>query len=106
MTTNPLLKGLKPTHPGELLRTVVLPALGKSKSEIADLLGISRQQLYDILGEKKPVTIETALRLGKLFGNGPEIWLNMQQAYDLAGKERTMAKVLKKIPTLQAATAG
>lgn len=103
MTTNPLLKGLKPLHPGELLRTTVLPALGKTKAEIAGLLGISRQQLYDILNEKKPVSIETALLLGKLCGNGPEVWANMQQAYDLALAQKALAKKIEKVPTLEVA---
>ncbi len=44
MTTNPLLKGLKAMHPGEMLREDILPALGKTRTEIAGLLGISRQQ--------------------------------------------------------------
>ena len=73
MSTNPLLRGLKTTHPGELLREDVLPALKKSKTEIANLLGISRQTLYDILAEKQPVTPGMALRLGKLCGNGPDL---------------------------------
>ena len=46
------LSGLKPTHPGELLREVVFPALKKPKREIADLLGISRQMLHGILAEE------------------------------------------------------
>ena len=58
-----------PTHPGELLRDVI-PATGKSKAEIAALLGISRQHLYDILKERKPVSPSVAVRLGKLFGDG------------------------------------
>jgi addiction module HigA family antidote len=61
----PSLRGLKPTHPGELLREDVLPALGISKAEVARNLRVSRQQLYDILGEKKPVTTQMALRLAK-----------------------------------------
>ena len=81
MTTNKLLRGLKPMHPGELLREVVLPGVGKPKTAIAKLLGISRQSLYDILDEKQPVTPAMALRFGKLFGNGPDIWLNMQRQY-------------------------
>lgn len=71
-----------PTHPGELLREDVIPATGKSKAEIARLLGISRQHLYDILSERKPVSPEVAVRLGKLFGNGPGLWLGMQTAYN------------------------
>ena len=62
-----------PAHPGELLREVIIPATGRSKSEIASLLGISRQHLYDILRERKPVTPKVAVRLGKLFGDGPGI---------------------------------
>ena len=59
-----------PTHPGELLREDVIPATGKTRSEIAALLGISRQHLYDILNERKPVSPTVAVRLGKLFGDG------------------------------------
>jgi len=58
-----------PTHPGELLREDVLPEVKKSKAEISRLLGISRQHLHDILAERKPVSPEVAVRLGKLFGN-------------------------------------
>ena len=90
-------------HPGEMLREDVLPALGKSKTEIAKLLGVSRQTLYDILGEKQPVTPGMALRLGKLLGNGPDLWINLQRAYDLAAAERDLGGKLKEIPTLTAA---
>jgi len=103
MTRNNLLRGLKPMHPGEMLREDVLPALGKSKTEIARLLGISRQTLYDILDEKQPVTPGMALRIGKLLGNGPELSINLQRAYDLARAERELAGEIKKIPTLTAA---
>jgi antitoxin HigA-1 len=103
MSTNPLLRGLKATHPGEMLREDVLPSLDKSKSEIASLLGISRQTLYDILNEKQPVTPEMALRLGKLCGNGPDLWINMQRAYDLRIAGRKLASEIKKIPTLSVA---
>ena len=58
-----------PTHPGELLSEVI-PATGKSKTEIAALLGISRQHLYDVLAQRKPVSPAVAVRLGKLFGDG------------------------------------
>lgn len=102
MVTN-LLRGLPPMHPGELLREDVLPALKKSKSEIAKLLGVSRQTLYDILDERQPVTAAMALRLGKLCGNGPELWLNLQKRHDLARLESEMGKEIAKIPTLVAA---
>jgi addiction module HigA family antidote len=71
-----------PTHPGELLREVILPSISLGKSELAQALGISRQHLYDILNERKPVSPEVAVRLGKAFGDGADIWLRMQAAYD------------------------
>jgi len=63
-----------PTHPGALLRDDIIPATGRTKAEIAGLLGISRQHLYDILQERKPVSPAIAVRLGKLFGDGAGIW--------------------------------
>ncbi len=100
---NPLLCGLRPVHPGEILREDVLPALGKPKTEIARLLGISRQTLYDILGERQPITARMALRIGKLCGNGHEIWFKLQNRYDLEIAERAMAEEVARIPTLKAA---
>ena len=102
-TKNPLLRGLPRVHPGELLREDVLPALGKSKAEIARLLGVSRQTLYDILAEKQPITPAMALRIGKLCGNGPDLWINMQRAFDLDVAEKELAREIEKIPTLTAA---
>lgn len=101
--TNPLLKGLRPVHPGELLREDVLPALDRSKTEIARLMGISRQTLHELLAEKQPVTVPMALRIAKLIGDTPEVWLNMQRAYDLRIAEREMAEEVARIPTLKAA---
>ena len=72
-----------PTHPGAFLREIVLPALPLGKSEVARTLGISRQSLYDILGERQPVTPAMAVRLGAVFETSAASWLNMQAAYDL-----------------------
>lgn len=103
MAGNPLLKGLRPVHPGELLRVIVLPALGKPKTEIARLLGVSRQTLYDVLNERQPITANLALRIAKLVGDDAESWMRMQLNYDLEIAERALAKKLKNIPTLVAA---
>ena len=100
---NPLLKGLRPIHPGEILREDVLPAVGRPKTEIARLLGISRQTLYDILNEKQPVTPHMALRLAKMCGGTGESWLAMQRNYDLKLAERDLLNKLDAIPRLEAA---
>jgi addiction module HigA family antidote len=102
MASNPLLKGLAPTHPGEVLREDVIPALALPKTEIARRLGISRQTLYDILDEKQPVTAAMALRLGKFFGDGPEFWLNLQRDYDLRTLEPRMRDDLAAIEPVAA----
>ena len=101
MSTKTIKRGLPAMHPGELLREDILPALGRSKTEIAGLLGISRQTLHDIMTEKQPVTVSMAVRLGKLVGNGPVFWLNLQRAYDLERAEREVD--VSAIPTLVAA---
>jgi antitoxin HigA-1 len=89
-----------PSHPGAVLDDII-PATGKSKTEIARLLGISRQHLYDIVGERRPVSPDVAARLGKAFGNGAEIWLRMQAAYDAWHAEREVD--VSNIPTIRAA---
>ena len=101
MSKKTIKRGLPAMHPGELLREDILPALGRSKTEIAGLLGISRQTLHDIMTEKQPVTVGMAVRLGKLVGNGPVFWLNLQRAYDLERAEREVD--VSAIPTLVAA---
>lgn len=90
-----------PVHPGALLREDVLPALGRKKGDIAEMLGISRQTLHNILSERVPVSPEMAVRLGKLCGNGPGLWVRMQAAHDLWHAERSID--VTRIPTLFAA---
>lgn len=99
--SNPLLKELRPVHPGEILREELLPAVGKTKAEIARLLRVSRQALYDILDEEKPVTPQMAFRLAKMFGSSPEFWLGLQQRYDLTVLAPVMADELEHIPQLR-----
>ncbi len=86
-----------PVHPGEILREDVLPSLELSVSEVARRLGVSRQQLHRVLACTHPVTIEMALRIGKLVGNGPGLWLRLQQAYDLWRVEQSLKDELEEI---------
>ncbi len=88
-----------PTHPGEVVEEGI-EALGKSKTEAARLLGISRQHLHDIIAGKKPISPAVAVRIGKLFGNGPSIWVRMQAAHDTWHAEREID--VSGIPTLTA----
>jgi addiction module HigA family antidote len=88
-----------PSHPGTLLREIVLPAMGVSISQAAREMGVSRQQLHKILAGDRAVTAEMAARLGKYCGNGPQLWLNMQSAYDLWHAQHALAGELDAIPT-------
>ncbi len=89
-----------PTHPGVILREDVLPELGVSKTAFADSIHVSRQMLYDILNESRPVTTAMALRLGKVLGNDPNVWVGMQQKYDLFYLTQEMADELDSIQAL------
>lgn len=92
-----------PTHPGEVLREDVLPALDMSVTEAAAALMVSRQALHRVLAGKAAVSPEMALRLGKFCGNGPGLWLRMQETYDLWHARKAIAKELARIPTARAA---
>jgi addiction module HigA family antidote len=88
-----------PVHPGEILREDVLPALGLSVSEAARQLGVSRQTLHRAMAGTQAITPEMALRLGKFCGNGPGLWLRMQQNYDLWRAEERLREEIQEIPT-------
>ena len=89
-----------PIHPGEIMRKDILPALGLSVTEAARRMGVSRQQLHRILACTHPITTEMALRIGKFAGNGPGLWLRMQQAYDLWYAEQRIKGELSEIETV------
>jgi len=91
-----------PTHPGAMLREDVLPAAGLSVTEVARRLRMSRQGLHRILAEERPITPATALKLARLFGTTPDLWLNMQRARDLWEQRQAMAEDLARITPLAA----
>jgi addiction module HigA family antidote len=80
-----MLNGRKrrPTHPGELLREDVLPDSGLTQTDLAARLGVSRRTVNEILNERRPVSVDMAHRLGRVFGTTPDVWVNMQTALDL-----------------------
>ena len=102
MPGNPLLAGLRPTHPGEILREDILPAVGLSEAELAGRLHVSRADLQEIVEERQPVNPGMALRLARFLGNSPEFWLNLQRDYDVATLSRAMDKELSEIEPIAA----
>lgn len=87
----------KPVHPGAILRDDVLSAVGLSISETARRLGVSRQQLHRVLACTHPITTEMALRVGKFAGNGPDLWLRLQQNYDIWHARKRLKPELDRI---------
>lgn len=73
----------KPTHPGAILREDVLPVLGMTQTEFAKRLAVSRLTVSELLHEKRGLSADLAIRLGKLTDTTPESWLRMQEALDL-----------------------
>lgn len=88
-----------PTHPGEVLREDILPALGVSVSRAAEELRVSRQTLHRLLSGRTSMTPAMAVRLGKYCGNGAGFWLQLQEAHDLWHAERALAEDLDRIPS-------
>lgn len=75
--------GMRPVHPGEVLREDYLNELGMSANALAKALGVTAARVNEILHARRGVTPDTALRLARYFDTSPEFWMNLQQAYDL-----------------------
>ena len=84
-------------HPGEHLADE-LKALDMSSNELAKELGVPTNRITQIIRGKRGITGDTALRLGRWFGTGPDIWMNLQKNYELRLAEQEMGAALKKIP--------
>ncbi|MBI4384147.1 MAG: HigA family addiction module antidote protein [Nitrospinae bacterium] len=85
-----------PIHPGEILADE-LEEIGINGHELAQRIKVPHNRIYQILGGKRGITADTAMRLGKFFGSGPEIWLNLQQKFDLQVARKEECGELKKI---------
>jgi antitoxin HigA-1 len=72
-----------PVHPGELVKAN-LEELGLATARAAEALGVTRQQLHNVINGKSSVSPEMAVRFEKAFGGSADMWLRMQAAYDLA----------------------
>lgn len=95
--------GMRPIHPGEILREDFLLELGMSANALAKALNVPAPRVNDIVRERRGISADTALRLARYFDSSPQFWLNLQVAYDLrvaeiaAGKkiEREVAVIFK-----------
>jgi len=85
----------KPAHPGEVLRELYLEPLGLTVTTAAKALGVTRKAFSELVNQKSGISISMSLRLAKAFDTTPELWLNMQQNYDLskAKKRVRLSKV-------------
>jgi len=102
-TRNGLKKGngLPPIHPGEIIREDILPSVGLSVTGAAKALGVSRQMLHGILSGRKPLSAVMCLRIARLFGGSPEVWMRLQASYDLKRSEqdrRVMERIARIVP--------
>jgi antitoxin HigA-1 len=82
-----------PVHPGRIVRTACLESLGLTVKDAAEVLGISRQTLNNVVNEKAGISPEMAIRLEKAFGGTAQAWLQMQTNYDLARAVRSQDKI-------------
>jgi addiction module HigA family antidote len=91
-----------PSHPGDILKRRVIPAVGLTVTEAAKRLQVTRQALNNVVNRKSGVSPEMAIRLSRAFGSTPEVWLGMQMAYDLAQlRSKGFAPEISPVPALR-----
>lgn len=78
-----IINGLRPIHPGEILREEYLLPLGLSVNALAKALHVPATRIHEITKENRSITPDTALRLARYFGGDAKSWLNLQTEYDL-----------------------
>jgi len=91
-----LTNGMRPIHPGEVLREEFLVPLGMSAHALALELKVPAPRINDIVRERRAVTTDTALRLARYFGTTPQFWLNLQASYDLKIAERELGPKIER----------
>ena len=96
------IAGLPLVHSGDVLREDIIPDSRLTKTAFARQLGISREALHNILGRRSSVTPLLAYKLARLLDTSPEMWMNLQQAYDLAIIAQDKRSELDRIEALAA----
>ncbi len=93
--------GMRPIHPGEVLREEFLRPMGLSAHALALALHVPAPRINDIVRERRAVSVDTAMRLGRFFGMSAEFWLGLQADYDMAISRDAMSGVLAGIEPWQ-----
>jgi len=88
--------GMRPVHPGEILREDYLAPLGTSANALARALNVPAPRINDIVRERRGVSADTTMRLARYFGGDARSWLNLQAAYDLRVAEIASAKRIER----------
>jgi antitoxin HigA-1 len=96
-------KRVRPMHPGEVLREEFLVPLRVSAGALAKAMGVPRTRVERIAAESIGITADTALRLGKALGTSAQLWLNLQNRYDMETAERAIGRELARISRVKAA---
>jgi antitoxin HigA-1 len=97
-------KRLPPVHPGEVLREEILKPLGISINRLGRDLRVPVNRISEIVNGRRGITADTALRLARYFGTTPELWMNLQAAYDLDVAQRGSAdRIARDVNPLEAA---
>ena len=98
------VNGMRPIHPGEVLREEFLVPLGLTAHALAMALQVPAPRINDIVRERRTVTVDTAMRLARYFGMSAQFWLGLQTDHDMALARDALADVLASIKPRQAAT--
>ena len=96
-----MVKKLPPMHPGEVLREEFLVPLALSAGKLARICGVPRTRIERIASEETGITADTALRLSKAFGTTAQMWLNLQNSYDVRVAKREIGKELARIERIE-----
>ena len=97
------INGMRPIHPGEILREEYLEPLGIAPAALARALHVSAPTVNDIVRERRGITADMALRLGRYFDTTAQFWMNLQSNYELRIERRALAEKLDAIVPLQSA---
>ena len=87
--------GMRPIHPGEILREDYLKPLGLSANALAQALKVPASRINDIVLERRGITVDTALRLVRYFGGDVQSWMNLQTAYEIKIADRELVKKIE-----------